>query len=93
MTIPTIDYRGHELRAYAQSLFPPLGDPYLPGARRFGSVVRIDTIPSTSAPAMRYRTIFANGEPPTEALALDGAIQFGKDIVDGKITAVPIGPT
>ncbi|MBU9278497.1 MULTISPECIES: hypothetical protein [Burkholderia] len=90
MTIPTIDYRGHELRAYSQCLFPPFGDPHSPGPRRFGSIVRIDTIPPTSAPAVRYRTIFANGEPSTEERALDDAMQFGKDIVDGKITPVPI---
>ena len=45
MIIPTATYNGHELRAYASQQFPPFGDPYAKGARRFSSVVRIDTIP------------------------------------------------
>ena len=46
MIIPTATYNGHELRAYASQQFPPFDDPYAKGARRFSSVVRIDTIPS-----------------------------------------------
>nr|WP_232239140.1 hypothetical protein [Burkholderia oklahomensis] len=61
MTIPTLEYHGHELRAYSQILFPPFGDPHTPGPKRFGSIVRIDTIPATSATAPCYSTIFQNG--------------------------------
>jgi len=90
MTIPTLEYRGHELRAYSQKLFPPFGDPHAPGPQRFGSIVRIDTIPPSSVAAPRYTTIFRDGEPETAALALDLAMQFGKDIVDGKIVPLAI---
>ena len=31
MTIPTVEYRGRELRVYSQILFPPFGDPDAPG--------------------------------------------------------------
>ncbi|MBZ5788723.1 hypothetical protein K8353_01235 [Burkholderia contaminans] len=86
MTIPTPEYRGHELRVYSQMLFPPFGDPHAPGPKRFGSIVHIDTVPATAAAAPRYSTIFEHGAPQTAALALDLAMQFGKDIVDGKIT-------
>jgi hypothetical protein len=90
MIIPTLEYHGHELRAYSQSLFPPFADPHAPGPKRFGSIVRIDTIPATSAIAPRYSTVFLNGAPQTAALALDLAMQFGMDIVDGKIAPAAI---
>ncbi|UXU89653.1 hypothetical protein [Burkholderia sp. S-53] len=90
MTIPALEYRGRELRFYSQALFPPFGNPHAPGPKRFGSIVRIDTIPATSATAPRYSTIFEHGAPQTAALVLDLAMQFGKDIVDGKIAAVAI---
>ncbi|WP_323123488.1 hypothetical protein [Burkholderia alba] len=90
MTIPTLEYHGHELRAYSQKRFPPFGDPHAPGPRRFGAIVRIDAIPATSAASPRYTTIFQDGEPQTATLALDLAMQFGKDIVDGKIAPAAI---
>ncbi|KVF79227.1 hypothetical protein WS75_05505 [Burkholderia sp. FL-7-2-10-S1-D7] len=90
MTIPTLEYRGRELRVYSQMLFPPFGDPHAPGPKRFASIVRIATIPATSATAPRYSTIFEHGAPQTAALSLEPAMQFGKDIVDGKIAPAAI---
>ncbi len=31
MTLPTVEYRRRELRAYSQILFPLFGDPHAPG--------------------------------------------------------------
>ncbi len=85
MTIPTLEYRGYELRAHARKLAPPFGDLLAPGPRRFTSIVRIDTRPPTSALATRYTTLRHDDAPQTEQAALDPAIEFGKAIVDGKI--------
>ncbi|KXU83699.1 hypothetical protein CI15_24395 [Paraburkholderia monticola] len=85
MTIPTIEYRGHELRAYSHQEFPLHRDPYAKGPRQFSSVVRIDTIPSREVKARRYATLFDSGSPTTSGDAIERAMQYGKDIVDGKI--------
>lgn len=87
MTIPTIEYKGYELRAYPNQEFPPHRDPYAKGPRQFSSVVRIDTIPSSEVKARRYATLFAAASPTTAGDAIDLAMQYGKDIVDGKIQA------
>jgi hypothetical protein len=90
MTIPTATYHGHELRAYASQKFPPFDDPYAQGERRFSSVVRIDTIPFSEADARRYSTVFDATSPATINEAIDRAMQFGKDIVDGKVQAAAL---
>jgi hypothetical protein len=90
MTIPTATYNGHELRAYASQQFPPFGDPYAKGVRRFSSVVRIDTIPFSEADARRYSTVFDAVSPATFDDAIGLAMQFGKDIVDGKVQAAAL---
>ncbi len=87
MTIPTIEYRGYELRAYSQQEFPLHRDPYAKGPRRFSSVVRIDTGQPSEGRARRYATLFATTSPTTAGAAIDLAMQYGKDIVDGKIQA------
>jgi hypothetical protein len=87
MTIPTIEYRGYELRAYSHQEFPLHRDPYAKGPRRFSSVVRIDTIQPGAATARRYATLFTTASPTTAGDAIDLAMQYGKDIVDGKIQA------
>jgi hypothetical protein len=87
MTIPTIEYRGYELRAYSQQEFPLHRDPYAKGPRQFSSVVRIDTIQPGEATARRYATLFTTASPTTAGEAIDLAMQYGKDIVDGKIQA------
>jgi hypothetical protein len=84
MIIPTATYNGHELRAYASQQFPPFGDPYAKGARRFSSVVRIE------ADARRYATVFNAVSPASFDDAIDLAMQFGKDIVDGKVQATAL---
>ena len=87
MIIPTTTYHGHELRAYAHQQYPPFGDPYAKGARRFSSVVRIDSIPSNEADVRRYSTVYDAASPATFDDAIGLAMQFGKDIVDGKVHA------
>jgi hypothetical protein len=72
MTIPTIEYRGYELRAYSHQVFPLHRDPYAKGRRQFSSFVRIDTVPSR------------------EVDAIELAMQYGKDIVDGKVEATEL---
>jgi hypothetical protein len=87
MTIPTIEYRGYELRAYSHQEFPLHRDPYAKGPRQFSSVVRIDTSQPSEAKARRYVTLFATASPTTAGDAIDLAMQYGKDIVDGKVQA------
>lgn len=90
MTIPTIEYRGYELRAYSHQIFPLHRDPYAKGPRRFSSTVRIDTIPSSEVKARRYATLFDAVSPATVGAAIDVAMQYGKDIVDGKVNATEL---
>jgi hypothetical protein len=68
-------------------VFPPHGDPYAKGPRQFSSVVRIDTIPSGELAARRYSTLFSAASPARASDAIDVAMQYGKDIVDGKVQA------
>ncbi|CAB3759977.1 hypothetical protein [Paraburkholderia humisilvae] len=86
MTIPTIEYRGYELRAYSHQEFPLHRDPYAKGPRQFSSVVRIDNIQPNAGEPRRYATLFA-ATPTTASDAIDLAMQYGKDIVDGKVQA------
>lgn len=87
MIIPTIEYKGYELRAYSRQEFPLHRDPYAKGPRKFSSVVRIDTVRPTEGSVRRYTTLFATASPVTAGAATDLAMQYGKDIVDGKIQA------
>jgi hypothetical protein len=87
MTIPTIEYKGYELRACSHQEFPLHRDPYAEGPRKFSSVVRIDTIASSEIKARRYATLFATASPTTAGDAIDLAMQYGKDIVDGNVQA------
>ncbi|MGF6575014.1 hypothetical protein ABH945_007143 [Paraburkholderia sp. GAS333] len=87
MTIPTIEYRGYELRAYSHQDFPLHRDPYAKGPRQFSSVVRIDPIQPGGDTARRYATSFPAARPTTAGDAIDLAMQYGKDIVDGKVQA------
>lgn len=87
MPITTLRYKGHELRAYAQKTFPLYLDPDASGTHRYESVVRIDTIPPGDRTARRYQTEFNGTDPTTADDALDRAIQYARDIVDGKVQA------
>jgi hypothetical protein len=87
MTIPTIQYKGHELRAYFHQTFPLHRDPYATGPRRYSAVVRIDTLPPGEADARRYVTQFKGGNPTRVVDAIDLAMQYGRDIIDGKVQA------
>jgi len=87
MTIPTIEYGGHELRAYSHQEFPLHRDPYAKGQKRFSSVVRIEGVQPSNVKPRRYGTVFAGANPANTTDAIDLAMQYGKDIVDGKVTA------
>lgn len=85
MTIPTIEYKGYELHAYTQKVFPTYHDPYANGPKRYSAIVKIDTIPSSGE---RRYSIPSNGAAPATASdAIDRAMQYGKDIVDGTVKA------
>ncbi|HYD60241.1 MAG TPA: hypothetical protein VEC35_07795 [Noviherbaspirillum sp.] len=85
MPIPTIRYKGHELRAYVQRTLPLFCDPYAPGPHRYTSVVRIDTIPPGVGTVRRYQAEFQGAYPTTADEAIDRAMQYAMDIVDGKV--------
>jgi hypothetical protein len=87
MTIPTIEYRGYELRAYSHQEFPLHRDPYAKGPRQFSSVVSIARIQPGEAKAQRYTTSFSTASPTTSGEAIDLAMQYGKDIIDGNVEA------
>jgi hypothetical protein len=44
MAIPIVEYRGYELRAYSQQIFPPHGDPFAKGEKRFSAIVQIEAL-------------------------------------------------
>ena len=50
MMIPMVEYKGHELRGYAQQTFPTYHDPYASGPRRFSSIVRVSKHDKTEPP-------------------------------------------
>lgn len=85
MANPTIEYEGYEMRAYSHQIFPPHRDPYAKGPKQFSSFVRIEPIPAGTDKARRYATLLGVPNPTTMDDALDLAMQYGKDIVDGKI--------
>ncbi|WP_341315300.1 hypothetical protein WN982_08645 [Paraburkholderia sp. IMGN_8] len=88
MITPTAVYKGYELRAYSHQIFPPFRDPFAKGTRRFSSIVRFANAPSGGADVRRYSTVFGAVSPSSATDALDLALQFGKDIVDGKVHGV-----
>ena len=87
MTIHTIEYRGYALRAYSQQIFPPHGDPFAKGPKRFSAIVQIDAIPSDSATSKRYSPAIRGAEPASADDAIELAMQYGRDIIDGKVQA------
>ena len=87
MLISTLKYKGHELRAYAKKTFPLYLDPYASGQHSYESVVRIDTIPPGDRTRRRYQADFNGADPATASDALDRAMQYARDIVDGKVQA------
>lgn len=92
MAIPTMEYRGHVLRAYSKKVFPTHHDPYAGGPKQFSSVVMVDNISPAISNARRYAIVF-RADPPARGIdAIDLAMEYGKDIVDGKIDALPLVP-
>jgi hypothetical protein len=87
MTIHTIEYRGYALRAYSQQIFPPHGDPFAKGPKRFSAIVQIDVIPSDSTTSKRYSPAIKGAEPASAEDAIELAMQHGRDIIDGKVQA------
>jgi hypothetical protein len=61
MSIPTIHYKGFELRGYAEQMFPTHHDPFAKGDRRFSSVVRIQSPAAQGNTTRRYETLFKSG--------------------------------
>jgi hypothetical protein len=90
MTIPTIEYKGFVLRAYSKKIFPTYHDPYASGPKQFTSVVLIDTVPSSGTCARRYSTVFSDSYPPQSSDAIDLAMEYGKNIIDGGVQAKPL---
>ncbi|GAB6851449.1 MULTISPECIES: hypothetical protein [Burkholderiaceae] len=90
MSIPTIEYRGYALSAYPRQEFPLHRDPYAKGPRQFSCIVRIDPIPAAGVKAGRYSTLFGTASPTNEDDAVDLAMQYGKDIIDGKVQATEL---
>jgi hypothetical protein len=87
MTIHTIEYRGYALRAYSQQIFPPHGDPFAKGPKRFSAIVQIDAVPADSATSKRYSPALKGAEPASADDAIELAMQYGRDIIDGKVQA------
>ncbi|WP_367619750.1 hypothetical protein [Caballeronia sp. SEWSISQ10-4 2] len=87
MTIHTTEYRGYALRAYSQQIFPPHGDPFAKGPKRFSAIVQIDAVPSDSATSKRYSPAIKGAEPASADEAIELAMQYGRDIIDGKVQA------
>lgn len=87
MTIHTIEYRGYALRAYSQQIFPTHGDPFAKGPKRFSAIVQIDTVPTDSATSKRYSPAIKGAEPANADDAIELAMQYGRDIIDGKVQA------
>jgi hypothetical protein len=90
MSIPTIEYRGYMLSAYPRREFPLHRDPYAKGQRQFSCVVSIDPMPAAAVKAGRYSTFFGTASPTNEDDAVDLAMQYGKDIIDGKVQAAEL---
>jgi hypothetical protein len=53
--------------------------------------VRIDTIKPGETKAKRYATLFITASPTTAADAIDLAMQYSNDIVDGNVQASALG--
>lgn len=90
MTIPTIECRGYELRAYSHQEFPLHRTP-TPKARAGSHPSRELTL--SRSPERNHAVIqrCSAAQVPTNASdAVELAMQFGKDIVDGKIQAVEL---
>lgn len=90
MSIPTVEYKGYVLSAYPHQEFPLHRDPYAKGPRQFSCVVRIDPSAAAWVQAGRYRTLFGAASPTNEDDAVDLAMQYGKDIIDGKVQATEL---
>jgi hypothetical protein len=91
MSIPTIEYRGYALSAYARQEFPLHRDPYAKGPRQFSCIVRIDSLAAAcEGGGSRYPTSFSTALPTNEDDAVDLAMQYGKDIIDGKVLATEL---
>lgn len=86
MAIPTCEYKGFVLRAYSTKTFPTHHDPYASGVRTFSSIVRIDSLPPVRITPQRYATVFTDTVPESSGDALDLAMQYGRNIIDGKVS-------
>jgi hypothetical protein len=85
MTISTCEYKGFFLSAYSTKTFPTHHDPYASGSRKFSSIVRIDSLPPVLIRPQRYATVITDTSPTSSREAMDLAMQFGKNIIDGTV--------
>lgn len=85
MTIQTSEYKGFVLSAYSHKTFPTHHDPYAHGPKKFSSIVRIDSLPPVQIRPQRYAVVFADPAPSTSSDAIDLAMQYGRNIIDGKV--------
>jgi hypothetical protein len=85
MAIPIVEYRGYELRAYSQQIFPPHGDPFAKGEKRFSAIVQIDAVPADAATSKRYSPVLKGAETASPEAAIEVAMRYGRDIIDGKV--------
>jgi len=90
MSIPTMVYHGFEIRAYARQTYPPFGDPYAKGTKRFSAVVRIESLDLREMHAQRYATPLGGMHANNTTDAVEVAMQYGRDIIDGKVHAQQI---
>jgi hypothetical protein len=85
MTIPTCEYKGFVLSAYSTRIFPTHHDPYARGLTKFSSIVRIDSLPPVRIKPQRYATVFMGTPPKSSRAAMDLAMQYGRNIIDGTV--------
>ncbi len=60
-----------------QQIFPPHGDPFAKGPKRFSAIIQIDAVPSDSATSKRYSPAIKGAEPANadDAIELANAIR------------------
>jgi hypothetical protein len=85
MTIRTSEYKGFLLSAYSTKTFPTHHDPYASGPKQFSSIVRIESLPPVQIKPQRYATFFTDTAPQSSSAAMDLAMQYGRNIIDGKV--------
>jgi len=87
MSVPFTEYHGYQLRAYSRPTLPLTSDTLSPAEKRFSAVVSIAACASHGNEMRRYSAPLSGAQVGTPESAADAAMQYGRDIVDGKIQA------